>query len=207
MRKRGESDAPAPDSAPRARAPEPAERGASRLDLTRTSALGEIRRRSPWILFALVAAVAMIAMGRNFEAQLVRRIELTYFIPVVVYLSDCIGTETLTLFVRELASHRLKLRRLFVREVAVGLALGLLAGVPMGVVAWLWLGDAGLALTVGIAMTANGLVAVLMGMIIPVLFARLKRDPAIGTDEITTALSDGISLLIYLLTASLILFW
>jgi Mg/Co/Ni transporter MgtE len=55
-------------------------------------------------------------------------------------------------------------------------------------------------------MTVNGLVAVLTGMLAPIVFAKLKRDPALGTDEITTALSDNVSMLIYLIVATLFLF-
>jgi Mg/Co/Ni transporter MgtE len=47
---------------------------------------------------------------------------------------------------------------------------------------------------------------IVTGMVIPVLFAKLKPDPVPGTDEITTALSDDVSLLIYLVSASLLVF-
>jgi magnesium transporter len=176
------------------------------LRLSRTTAPYEIKRRSPWIFVGLVAGIAMVATSRNFEEALAGRIELTFFLPMIVYMSDIIGTETLTLFVRELALRKVTLHRLFWREICVGLALGLAAGIPMTLVCFLWLNDLGLALTVGIAMAANGLVAVLTGMIVPVVFAKFKRDPAVGTDEIMTAISDNISILIYLATATLILF-
>lgn len=61
-------------------------------------------------------------------------------------------------------------------------------------------------MTLVITMTVNGLVAVLTGVLAPIVFAKLKRDPALGTDEITTALSDNVSMLIYLIVATLFLF-
>jgi magnesium transporter len=54
-------------------------------------------------------------------------------------------------------------------------------------------------------MCVNGLVAVLLGLLVPVAFRRLGRDPAIGSDEILTALSDTISMTVYLAVASFIL--
>jgi Mg/Co/Ni transporter MgtE len=43
-------------------------------------------------------------------------------------------------------------------------------------------------------------------MLAPLAFAKLGKDPALGTDEITTALSDNLSMLTYLLVATVILF-
>jgi magnesium transporter len=126
---------------------------------------------------------------------------------MIVYLSDSIGTETLALFVRELAQReKLTLHRLFLREVVVGLTLGVVTGLPVALLGYVWLRDFRLGMTLLIVMTANGLVAVLTGMLIPMAFAKLRKDPALGTDEITTAISDNVSLLIYLVVATLILF-
>jgi Mg/Co/Ni transporter MgtE len=43
-------------------------------------------------------------------------------------------------------------------------------------------------------------------MMTPLLFAKLGKDPALGTDEITTAISDNLSMLAYLVVATLLLF-
>lgn len=177
-----------------------------KLNVSHTTARNEIRRRAPWILFALVAGIVMVLVGQNFEAAFSRNIELALFIPVIVYMSDSIGTETLALFVRELDQRRLKVHRLLLRESAVGIALGLLSGVPMGLFGYWWFGDARIATTLVLSMTVNGFVAVLTGMLAPLTFAKLGKDPAIGSDEITTAVSDNVSMLTYLIVATVILF-
>jgi magnesium transporter len=174
------------------------------LDIARATAGQEIRRRVPWIGLALVAGVAMVLVGKQFEEALSRRVELAFFLPMIVYLSDCIGTETLALFVRALAARDLALSAVVRRELAVGLALGLAGGIPMGLFAYLWLGDPRLAMALVAAMVANGAIAVLTGVLVPVAFARAGRDPAIGTDELTTALSDTASLLAYFAVATLV---
>lgn len=176
------------------------------LEISRATAWAEIRRRVPWNLFAVAAGLVMVKVGHYFEEALAKKIEVVFFIPMIVYMSDCIGTETLALFVRELAMRKVSLRRLFWRETCVGVALGLATGLPMALVSYLWLQDARLSAALAVAMTLNGLVAVLTGMIAPVLFRKLHRDPAIGTDEITTAFSDNISMFIYLVIATLVLF-
>jgi magnesium transporter len=176
------------------------------LRLSQTTARYEIRRRAPWMLLALGAGIVMVLVGGNFEAAFARNIELALFLPVIVYMSDSIGTETLALFVRELAQQTVTLHQFFLRESVVGIALGLLSGVPMGLFAYWWFGEVRLAITVTIAMIVNGVVAVLTGMLAPLTFAKFGKDPALGTDEITTALSDNLSMLTYLVVAALILF-
>ncbi|MBI4713666.1 magnesium transporter [Candidatus Uhrbacteria bacterium] len=176
------------------------------LNITKTSYKNEIIRRSPWIILSLAAGIVMVLVGRNFEELLSDKLELVFFIPMIVYMSDSIGTETMTLFVRELALRRVSIKKLFFREAFVGLYLGFISGVPMGFFSFFWLKDFELSVTITIAMLLNGLVAVLTGMLTPVIFSKIKKDPALGTDEITTALSDNLSIFIYLIVAMLVLF-
>lgn len=166
----------------------------------------EIKRRAPWILLSVLAGIAMLWISQGYEEIFSKKIELVFFIPMIVYMSDSIGTETLALFVRELAFKRVSLHKLFLKEVLVGLSLGLISGISMGLFCFLWLKDTGLSIAVTLAMTINGIIAVLVGMLTPIVFSKLGRDPALGTDEITTALSDNLSMVVYLLVASLLLF-
>ena len=166
----------------------------------------EVKRRGPWLLVSVVAGIVMVFVGQAYEQQFAGRIELVFFVPMIVYMSDVIGTETMALMVRGLAEGQLSVRRIFLKEIAVGLCLGITSGVPMGLFSYYWFEEPDLAVTVALAMIANGAVAVLVGMLVPVAFAKLGRDPALGTDEIATAVSDNLSILIYLAEAMLILF-
>lgn len=175
------------------------------LDLSKAHLGYEIRRRTPWMVFSLLVGIAMVVIGQNFEEALAKKLELVFFIPMIVYVSDSIGTETLALFVRELALRRIDLKKLLWREALVGLFLGLITGVPMGIFSYFWFKDVDLSVAVAVTMSINGIVAVIIGMLTPIIFAKLQRDPALGTDEITTALSDNISMFIYLVIATLML--
>jgi magnesium transporter len=184
----------------------PARARTQELNVARAHFGYEVRRRLPWILLSVVAGVVMIWIGQAYEAELSQKIELVFFVPVIVYMSDSIGTETLALFVRELALGRINIRQILLKEILVGLFLGFASGIPMGLFSYLWFKDVTLSATVATAMVVNGVVAVLVGMLIPIIFSKLGRDPALGTDEITTALSDNLSIFIYLVVATVILF-
>ena len=166
----------------------------------------EVRRRAPWILLAVAAGIVMIFIGQAYEEAFSAKVELVLFIPVIVYMSGAIGTETVALFVRELALGRLKLSRILLKEILVGLSLGAIAGAALGLFAYLWFRDIELAVVVGSTLVINGLMAVVIGMMMPVIFSLLRRDPAVGTDELTTALTDNLSLLVYFAVAATMLF-
>jgi magnesium transporter len=176
------------------------------LDVTRAHFGYEVKRRAPWLLLSVAAGIVMIWIGQTYEEILSQKIQLVFFIPVIVYLSDSIGSETLALFVRELALKRLNLKHIFLKELFVGLFLGFASGIPMGLFSYFWFQDFALSVTVASAMIINGIIAVLIGVFLPVIFSKLKKDPALGTEEIATALSDNLSILVYLVITTMILF-
>lgn len=176
------------------------------LDVGHTNAHEIIKKRLPWLLVGLIGGVLTALVGKYFEVALSQEVRLVFFIPMIVYMSDSIGTETMALFVRDLAKEQLQVSRFLVRELTVGFFLGIASGIPMGLFSYLWLKDVSIAATIMLAMTANGIVAVLLGMLVPFFFVRIRRDPALGSDEIATAFSDILSLFIYLLIATLLLF-
>ena len=95
---------------------------------------------------------------------------------------------------------------LFFKETLVGISLGIISGVPMGIFSYLLFRDTKIAFVIMTAMIVNGMIAVLIGMIIPIMFNKYRSDPAVGSSEISTALSDNLSMLVYLIVATLILF-
>ncbi len=176
------------------------------LNVGRAEYRTEVKRRTPWLLFSVAAGIVMVLLGEAYEKELYERIQIVFFIPMIVYMSDIIGTETLALVVRGLATDHVRLRSIFGKELAVGLTLGLASGIPMGLFSLYWFSDLSLSVAVASAMIINGAVAVLVGVIVPAIFAKLGRDAAVGTDEIATAISDNLSILIYLAVATVMLF-
>ena len=131
---------------------------------------------------------------------------LAFFIPFIVYLSDAVGTQTETIYVRNSGKKQTHFHQYVVKETILGLFFGALFGALTTAFTYLWFQELRLALTIGAAMAVSVAVAPLVALIIARVFQLNHRDPAAGAGPFTTILQDVISILIYFAVASTILF-
>lgn len=74
-------------------------------------------------------------------------------------------------------------------EVKVGCIIGLVAGVVMSFIALLWQNNYLLGLLIGISLGVTMITAMTMGALLPLIFTKIKIDPAISAGTfITTAI-------------------
>lgn len=165
-----------------------------------------IKLRIPWLIIGLLGGTAASFIVSRFEAVISQNISLAFFLPLIVYMSDAVGTQTETIFVRDLTKGRAKFRSYLFKEFVLGIFLGVVFGSSIGLIAFLWLKSFDVALTVGLAMAVNIALAPLVALIVPEILFKEHTDPALGGGPFTTIVQDIISLLIYLLVASFILF-
>ena len=165
-----------------------------------------IEHRVPWLTLGLIGGVVGTLISSRFETLLSAHIELVYFIPVIVYMSDAVGTQTETIYIRNLAKKQGNFLTYLLKESLLGLALGALFGFLLGAVALIWFKSFDTALTVGLAMWITVAIAPIMAVVVPMFLQKERTDPALGAGPFTTVLQDLTSLLIYFFIASLILF-
>ncbi|MFT5126856.1 MAG: magnesium transporter, partial [Rhodothermales bacterium] len=87
----------------------------------------------------------------------------------------------------------------------IGLINGVVLGVLIGGIAWLWQGKPWLGLVVGGALCVNCLFAVCVGGCIPLLLRRIGGDPALASSPILTTVTDMAGFLLVLGFATLAL--
>jgi magnesium transporter len=160
--------------------------------------------RLPWLLLGLAGALAAAAIVGVFEQELEEQVLIAYFVPGVVYIADAVGTQTEALVIRGL-SLGIGVRRILGAEVLTGLLLGVLLGGLALPLVWLLWGDPTVSLAVAIAIVAASSIATLVALGLPYLLHRLRRDPAFGSGPLATVVQDLLSVLIYFVTASLLL--
>lgn len=161
--------------------------------------LRRARHRLPWLLAGLAGAMLATAVMAGFESTLQAKIAVAFFVPGLVYLADAIGTQSEAIAVRGLSLTRAGIGPLLASE----LRTGMLIGATLGALAFLPIlavfGDARLAVAVSAAIFSAGSIAAAIGLGLPWLLARLRRDPALGSGPLATVIQDILSIVVYFL--------
>ena len=160
-----------------------------------------LKLRLPWLAAGLLVGMAGSLLMAKFEKLLTQNISLAFFVPIIVYMSDAVGTQTETIFVRDLSGKRIHFVKYLTKEIILGGYMGLVLGTGIGLLAWWWLGQFKVALTVGVAMAINVTVAPVVALVVAEVFFKRQSDPAVGAGPFTTVIQDIFSLFIYLITA------
>jgi len=162
--------------------------------------LNSLRSRLPWLLITLVGGLLAGRIIRSLEAELQAVVALAYFIPLLTGMGGNVGTQSSTLTVRGLATGQVDAKELFQtvwREAMVGMAVGLICGLIVTLVAFMWQKSLLLGLVVGGALLGNMITAATMGTFVPMVFKRMGIDPAVASAPFISTSIDITGLLIY----------
>ena len=128
--------------------------------------------------------------------------------PIVASMGGNAGTQTLTVTVRQMALGEIagdEARQTIIKEVSIALLNGLLYGVVMGIIAYLWFDLPMLGLVIAMAMVANLFAAGFFGATIPLALKKFGIDPAIGSTVLLTTVTDVVGFFSFLGLATVIL--
>ena len=167
-----------------------------------------VRTRWTWLAINLCTAFIASRVIGLFEDTISQLVALATLMPIVAGIGGNTGNQTITMIVRALALHQVEpgnFSFLIARELGVALINGVFWGGIMGGVTWAMYGNAALGGVMMLAMVLNLLLAALMGVLIPLLMTKLKRDPAVGSSVMITALTDTGGFFIFLGLATLFL--
>ena len=165
-----------------------------------------IEHRIPWLIIGLLGGLLVTLIVSNFESILAADVRLAFFIPVIIYLSGAVGTQTETIYVRFLSKEKVHFWKYISKESVIGLGLGLISGLFLGIFAAYWLNSLGIGLVIGLTMFINLTLAPILAVLVTNLLYKRKTDPALGAGPVVTIILDLISLLVYFFITSLILF-
>lgn len=157
-----------------------------------------LRDRLPWLLIGLVGSMIAGLVVAGFERTLEARISVAFFIPIIVYLADAIGTQTEAVAVRGLSLSHKPIKDLLAGELRTGLLIGASLGVLIFPYVLLTSRELFLACAVSLAVVIAGGFATTIGSFLPWLFSSLGKDPALGSGPVATIIQDVLSLLTYL---------
>lgn len=168
------------------------------------SVFRSIRIRLPWLFASCLGGIAVFFIIGGFEASLARFACLAAFIPVITGMGGNVGTQSSTIVVRGLATGRFQVRNLWpvmLKELSIGLILGMIYGLLIGTVAQFYFGGEGgtlyFPIAVGLSVLCSMCLSSFVGSFVPMFFARVHIDPAVATGPFVTTAIDIISVSCY----------
>ena len=166
------------------------------------------RRRLSWLSINIVLNIIAASVIAQFQDVLSAVIVLAVFLPIISDMSGCSGNQAVAVSMRELSLGVIKPSDFYYvwrKEAVIGVINGIVLGILIAAVAWIWQGNPWLGLVVGLALSVNTLVAVSIGGTVPVALKALKVDPAVASGPILTTITDMCGFFLLLGTASLLL--
>ncbi len=168
-----------------------------------------IGKRLPWLMVLLVLGMCVSGVVGMFEHVVSHLTLIVCFQSLVLGMAGNAGTQSLAVTIRVLMDESLSGKQsalLIAREARVGLAngivLGLLSFVFIGFYIVLFKGEPfvysfSVSMCTGIAILASIVISSVMGAVIPIIFKKLKFDPAVASGPMITTVNDLVAVVSY----------
>lgn len=163
-----------------------------------------LKIRFPSLLLGLGLGILISFLTSRFEEVLSRNIKVAFFLPFIVYMADAIGSQTQSIYSRDLKTGKARFHRYLIKETFIGLLLGIVFGFMSGFIVQWWFSDHLLALSVGLSMFTTVAFAPLVALLITQAAQFFHEDPAAASGPITTVIQDMLSVVIYGVISSMI---
>jgi magnesium transporter len=178
------------------------------------SVMGSVKQRVPWLAAAWMGGIVASFIIAYFESTLEKILPLVAFIPIIIGMAGNVGTQSLTVVVRGLATKKIDIKKFWDvtwREGLTGILLGLFYGAALGALGFVQLMGTPeynalmVATVVGSAAALSMIMAAFVGAMMPLLLGKLQIDPAVATGPFVTTTIDILGILVYFNMARLLL--
>lgn len=164
------------------------------------SILKILHLRLPWLLVNLASGLLCAYLLGFFELKAPQLAILFLFIPVILGISESTGVQGATIVVQNFAlghASAKDLGSLFLREILVGIFIGVVCGAVVGLTAFAWQNDRALGLALASSMGIAILISSVIGLTLPMAFKRFRFDPAMASGPLVLAICDLQTLIVY----------
>ena len=177
-----------------------------------------IGKRLPWLVVLFGLGLFVSSIVGLFEEVVSSLTLIVSFQSLILGMAGNVGTQSLAVTIRMLMDENLTGKQKFyliTKEARVGLCngliLGLLSFLLIGSYLYLLKGETltialSVALCTGIALLVAMFLSSISGTAVPILFKKMKIDPAVASGPFVTSCNDIFALLIYYAVSSFILF-
>lgn len=172
------------------------------------SPLKAFRIRFPWLLATVGSGTMGAFLAGLFEATLERAIIISFFLALVLALSEAVSIQSMTLTLQALRALRPTWSWFWTnawRELAEAVLIGLGCGTVVFLIAWVWRGAPLAAGVIATTVLGGTVIACISGLVVPSILHALKLDPKIAAGPITLAVADVLTLTLYFSLATWLL--
>lgn len=167
------------------------------------------RHRLPWLLVLMISATFTGRIMQRFEDVLTQIVVLSAFIPMLMDTGGNSGSQSSTLIIRGLATGEIVMKdwwRVLFKEIRVSLLVGVaLAITNFARLLFFEKIDILISLTVSITIVVTVMSSKIVGGLLPLIAKKMKLDPAIMAGPLITTIVDALALIVYFLTATVLL--
>lgn len=175
------------------------------LSVLRSSPSRLLKARLPWLIFGLLGGIFAAAVVGHFETLLAEEAALIGFIPLMVYMSDAVGSQSQTIYIRAIAMEKTFSNvTYFMKELTSGFLISVVLSILLGV-AISFLHAPHLGIILGTSLFFTILASVIIAIVTPAALIKLGKDPAVGSGPFATIIRDIMSILIYFSIANIML--
>lgn len=139
--------------------------------------------------------------GDTLEANLI----LASFIPMIVYMSDAVGTQMEAMIIRELTNKKFKFLAFFKKQFLIVFTVALIVGIVAGLLVGYIDNSSSLGVVIGLSLFFGILSSLVTGTLIPYMFWKMHDDPAEASGPIATVIQDTLSVIIFFTIAQALL--
>jgi magnesium transporter len=167
-----------------------------------------LSRRMTWRLINLGTALVAASVIGLFEPAIQALATLAVFMPIVASMGGIGTTQTATVVIRGIALGDLTpgvLARVLRKELWLAVATGLINGLVIALIAYVWKGQVLLSVILGVALLLNLVLAAVVGTLVPVVLRTFRIDPAIASSVIVTTFTDVFGFFSFLGLATLLI--
>jgi magnesium transporter len=165
-------------------------------------------RRLPWITMTVLGGLVCAFIAGLFKHTLERTVMLGLFVPLVLAVSESVAAQTATIVLKVLVTGDIPkgaLLRFLLKEVAVGLLIGLYAAVLVVLASMLWPdSDFRLGIVIGCSVVLGVCWSTLVGVAVPTILRRFRVEPSVAGGPVVLMIADVFTLLFYFAIASIV---
>jgi magnesium transporter len=147
----------------------------------------------PWLIINLGTGFLAAAVVGLFDQTIATFTALAVLMPVVAGQAGNTGAQSLAVVIRGLALREIRLGhapRVLRKEALAALINGSCVALLTSLGTYVWSGNGGLTLVIGVSMVGSMFIAALAGATVPMVLTALDRDPATASSIVLTTVTD-----------------